>query len=314
MSETLGLKPTQEAMRSIRQYGESRLRQTLRQLEGGPWQAEERLDDGSPLSVQITRPTADTLTLDFTGTAPQHAQNLNANRAIVNSVVLYVLRLLVNENLPLNEGLLAPVEVVLPEGSLLNPHFGPDDAQNPAVVGGNTEVSQRLTDLLLKALGLSAGSQGTMNNTLFGNDRFGYYETVGGGTGAGPFGPGAHAVHQHMTNTRITDPEVLEWRYPVRLREWSVRRGSGGAGQFPGGDGMVRELEFTEPVTLTVLTQHRTEGTFGLAGGQPGAPGQQTVLPKDGTQETLASSDQRLLQPGDRLRMETPGGGGYGKP
>ena len=312
MAAEIGLEATHRAMGSIYTYAKQRLHRALVDLQGGPWQAEEYLDDGSLLKVNL-RQSGDQLIIDFTGTADQHPGNLNANRAIVNSVVLYVLRLLVDEPLPLNEGLLELVEVILPKGSLLNPAFCADDAKNPAVVGGNTEVSQRLTDLLLKALGRSAGSQGTMNNTLFGDDTFGYYETVGGGTGAGPGWPGADAVHQHMTNTRITDPEVLEWRYPVRLREWSVREGSGGAGSFAGGKGMVRELEFTAPVTLTVLTQHRNAGPFGLAGGESGAPGQQQIIHPNGKVESLLATDRRDLQAGDRYRLETPGGGGYGQ-
>jgi 5-oxoprolinase (ATP-hydrolysing) len=183
----------------------------------------------------------------------------------------------------------------------------------PAVVGGNVETSQRVVDVLLEALRLAAGSQGTMNNVLFGNERFGYYETVAGGTGAGPGFAGADAVHSHMTNTRITDPEVLEHRYPVRLERFAIRRGSGGAGRWRGGDGVVRELTFLEPVSLSLLTQHRVAGPRGMAGGGDGAPGRQRLLRADGTAEELAPVDGREAEPGDRLLLETPGGGGWGR-
>ena len=230
---------------------------------------------------------------------------------MVRSAVLYVLRLLVGEELPLNEGLLRPVELVVPEG-LLAPPFADDPADCPAVVGGNVETSQRVVEVLVEALRLAAASQGTMNNVLFGDDRFGYYETVAGGCGAGPGFAGASAVHSHMTNTRITDPEVLERRYPVRLERFAVRRGSGGAGRWHGGDGVVRELTFLAPVSLSVLGQHRREGPAGAAGGGPGAPGRQRVIRASGEVEELAAIDGRELATGDRLLLETPGGGGWG--
>src|SRR6185503_2474560 len=197
---------------------------------------------------------------------------------------------------------------------MLNPSFPDDPARAPAVVGGNVETSQRLVDTLILALGLSACGQGTMNNVLFGNDRFGYYETVCGGCGAGPGFAGASAVHSHMTNTRITDPEVLEHRFPVRLERFAVRRGSGGAGAFRGGDGAVRELTFLEPVALSMVTQHRVEAPFGGAGGGDGACGRQRLLRAKGTVEELGSVDGREVGVGDRLLLETPGGGGWGAP
>jgi 5-oxoprolinase (ATP-hydrolysing) len=203
------------------------------------------------------------------------------------------------------------VELVVPEG-MLNPRFPEDPALAPAVVGGNVETSQRLVDTLIAALGLAACSQGTMNNVLFGDERFGYYETVCGGCGAGPGFAGASAVHSHMTNTRITDPEVLEHRFPVRLERFAVRRGSGGEGELRGGDGAVRELTFLAPVSLSLVTQHRVEAPFGAAGGGPGARGRQRLLRADGTVEELASVDGREVRAGDRLLLETPGGGGWG--
>jgi 5-oxoprolinase (ATP-hydrolysing) len=230
----------------------------------------------------------------------------------VRSVVLYVLRLLVDEPLPLNEGLMRAVSLSIPEG-LLNPPFPDDPALAPAIVGGNVETSQRLVDTLLKALGLAACSQGTMNNVSFGTSDFGYYETVCGGCGAGPGFHGQSAVHTHMTNTRITDPEVVEQRYPVRIERFAIRRGSGGEGRFRGGDGVVRETRFLEAMSLSILSQHRGEGPYGLEGGAAGLPGRQRLVRTDGRTEALDAIDGREVGPGDRLILETPGGGGYGR-
>jgi 5-oxoprolinase (ATP-hydrolysing) len=299
-----------EYMDALERRAEAGIREALRRIPDGTYRAEERLDDGSPLRVRI-QVDGDRAGIFFDGSADVHPGNLNATPAIVRSVVLYVLRLLVREPLPLNEGLLRAVELHLPPG-LLNPPFGDDPARDPAVVGGNTEVSQRLTDTLLKALGVAACSQGTMNNVLWGSDRFGYYETVCGGAGAGPDWDGASAVHTHMTNTRITDPEVVEHRYPVRVERFGIRAESGGAGLHRGGDGAVRELTFLAPMSLSVLTQHRAEGPYGMHGASPGAPGRQRVLRAGGTTVELASVDGIEVQAGDRLLLETPGGGGWG--
>ena len=245
----------------------------------------------------------------FSGSAKVHPGNLNATKAIVQSVVLYVLRLWVDKPIAMNEGLMEPVSIILPTG-LLNPDFsGP---KLPAVVGGNTEVSQRLTDTLLKAFGLVACSQGTMNNFLFGNDRFGFYETICGGTGAGPGFPGASGVHSHMTNTRITDPEILELRYPVRLERFEIRHGSGGKGKWNGGDGIVREVTFKERVEVNILSQHRIEQPYGLKGGLPGKTGQQKLISKNGEEKILKGMDSVVVYAGDRVQIQTPGGGGYG--
>ena len=275
--------------------------------------AEERLDDGSIICVQVQIETTPhpKLILDFSGTSPAHRGNLNATRAIVQSAVLYVLRLLLQENLPLNEGLLGPVDIICPP-SLLNPNFGEDAHAHPAVVGGNVEVSQRLVDTLIRAFGLQACSQGTMNNFLFGNDRFGYYETIAGGAGAGDGYTGTSAVHTHMTNTAITDPEVIENRYPVRLLQFAVRLGSGGRGLWRGGDGVIREFEFLKPLTLSLLTQHRTQGPYGLEGGEPGEKGAQILVTGAGSR-TLEPSCTVAVSAGDRLTILTPGGGGYGQ-
>lgn len=272
----------------------------------------EVLDDGREIRVAVRRAADGLLRLDFAGTSPVHEGNLNATEAIVSSVVLYVLRLFLQEDLPLNEGILEPVRIDCPRGTLLSPVFTGDALRDPAVVGGNVEVSQRLVDALVRALNLQAGSQGTMNNLLFGNERFGYYETIAGGAGAGPGYAGASALHTHMTNTAITDAEIIERRYPVRLREFSIRRGSGGSGLWPGGDGVVREFEFLEPLTVSVLTQHRASGPMGGEGGGAGSPGRQTLVHPDGSAVLLPASASVEVAPGDRLRMETPGGGGWG--
>jgi 5-oxoprolinase (ATP-hydrolysing) len=304
-------------MAALADRAEARMREALARLPPGTYSAVERLDDGSPIAVKI-EVAGDRATIDFAGTGAVHPGNLNAPPAVVRSAVLYVLRLLVAEPMPLNEGLLRPIEIRMPPGCLLDPPFSidapdPESSENsPAVVGGNVETSQRLVDALLHALGLVAGGQGTMNNTLFGNPTFGYYETVCGGAGACFGHPGASAVHTHMTNTRITDPEILEHRYPVRLHRFAIRRGSGGAGRFRGGDGAVREIEFLTPVSLSLLTQHRVEAPYGLEGGAPGKRGRQTLIRTNGEREALPPSAAREVGPGDRLLLETPGGGGFG--
>jgi 5-oxoprolinase (ATP-hydrolysing) len=299
-------------MAALKKLAERHVRSALAALPDGRYEATERLDDGSPITVRVEL-AGDEAVIDFTGSAGVHPGNLNATPAIVRSAVIYVLRLLVAEPLPLNEGLMRAVRVDLPAG-MLNPPFGDDPTDDPAVVGGNVETSQRLVDTLIKALGLAACSQGTMNNVLFGNERFGYYETVCGGCGAGPTFDGASAVHSHMTNTRITDPEVIEHRYPVRVERFAVRRGSGGAGRHRGGDGAVREITFLEPMSLSVVSQHRVERPFGLAGGGPGLPGVTRVVRADGGTVELGSVDGCEVGPGDRLILETPGGGGCGRP
>lgn len=293
---------------AILEHSQRVMRAFMDRLPSGA--AEERLDDGGVIRVTISKKEPGVV-FDFTGTSPQHPGNLNATPAIVRSAVLYVLRLAIQEDLPLNEGLLAEVDILLPEGSLLHPKF--EGEQCPAVVGGNTEVSQRVVDTLLKALGLQGCSQGTMNNFLFGNERFGYYETICGGTGAGDGFDGASAMHSHMTNTAITDPEIIERRYPVRLREFSVRRGSGGGGTWKGGEGVVREFEFLEKLTVSVLTQHRVVQPYGVNGGQPGVCGKQTLLRAGATdREIIPPSATFAVEPGDRVKIETPGGGGFG--
>jgi 5-oxoprolinase (ATP-hydrolysing) len=298
-------------MEKIYQHSSILMRKKIKTLSNKTYKAVERLDDGTQLVVQIKK-RKDILMIDFTGTSPVHSGNINATEAIVNSVVLYVLRLLIAEPLPLNEGLLEPVKLIIPR-SLLNPTFSSDSFKSPAVVGGNTEVSQRLTDTLLKAFQLAACSQGTMNNFLFGNEEFGYYETICGGTGAGIGFNGSDAVHQHMTNTRITDPEIMEHRYPVILGRFGVRRGSGGKGKWNGGNGVLREVIFNQTVEVNILSQHRKEKPYGIKGGAPGKTGAQMIVRSDGKKERLKGVDGRTVYAGDRVIIKTPGGGGCGK-
>jgi 5-oxoprolinase (ATP-hydrolysing) len=273
----------------------------------------DRLDDGSPISVAV-EVKGETATIDFTGTGPVLAGNLNANRAIVTAAVMYVLRCMIDEDIPLNQGVLAPVEIELPE-CLLNPPERETPEQCAAVAGGNVETSQRVVDVLLGAIKLAAASQGTMNNLTFGDGSFGYYETICGGAGATCDADGADAVHTHMTNTRLTDPEVLETRYPVRLLEFSIRRGSGGAGAHRGGCGIVRRLELLRELEIAILSQRRGDyAPFGLDGGQSGKLGRNVLTRADGQTESLPERVQRTVQVGDILTIETPGGGGYGTP
>ena len=310
-------------MDRLQQSAEGAIRHVLTQYDGQEFMATETLDDdgrtAGPHPIQVRMSVENqSLTIDLRGTGAVHPHNLNANISILHSAVLYVLRLWVGQQIdattiPLNEGLMVPVRFILPESSLLNPVFPENAADCPAVVGGNTEVSQRLVDTLLKALGLAACSQGTMNNFLFGNDTLGYYETIGGGVGATRGQAGRSGVHQHMTNTKLTDPETLERRYPVRLWRFSLRPNSGGAGTWRGGDGIVRELEFLAPLQATLLSQHRVVAPYGLDGGEPGAVGKQTLIFPGGKEEALPGLFTRQMLPGERIRIETPGGGGVGK-
>jgi len=293
-------------MTALQDAAGRRVSRELARLGDGERVFEDRLDDGSPIRVRL-RLHGGRGEIDFSGSAPAQSGNLNAPRAVVEAATIYALRCLVAERIPLNGGCLAPVSLVVPPGSLLDPPPG------AAVVGGNVETSQRVVDVLLGAMGVAAASQGTMNNLAFGDARFGYYETLGGGAGATPGAHGASAVHTHMTNTRITDPEVLESRAPVIVREFAVRRASGGAGRWRGGDGLARELEFTAPVTASLLTERRELAPFGAAGGGPGARGENWLVRASGARERLAGHATVLLAAGDRLRIETPGGGGWGR-
>lgn len=306
-----GLERVHYFMNALKKRAAQLMRQTIETIPNGIYEARELLDDDTPLCVRW-KVEDNALSISFDGTGAVHPKNLNATPAIVNSVVMYVLRVLVDQPIPLNEGLLSPVTLQIPE-CLLNPKFPADPGQCPAVVGGNVEISQRLTDTLLKPFERIACGQGTMNNVLFGNDSFGYYETVGGGSGAGPGFDGTDGVHQHMTNTRGTDPEIFEQRYPVRLDRYSIRPYSGGDGAHRGGNGIIREMTFLEPVELSVLTQHRKQPPYGQQGGEPGQTGRQWVVRKSGNRILLAPSDDCDLAAGDRFVLHTPGGGGFGK-
>jgi len=265
------------------------------------------MDIGTMIEVRVTVDRASrSATIDFTGTSPQHSGNYNAPQAVTRAVVLYVFRTLVGKPIPLNEGCLAPLTIIVPEGTLLNPR------PPAAVIAGNTEVSQSACNALYGALGVVAAAQGTMNNFIWGNDTFQNYETICGGTGAGPGFDGCDAVQSHMTNTRMTDPEVLEKRFPVRLEELSIRKGSGGKGRWRGGDGAVRRLQFLAPVTVTTLCGSRKVAPFGGAGGEPGSVGENLVHWPDGRTERLGGNDERNLPPGSVFEMRTPGGGGWG--
>ncbi len=311
MAEEFGEELVARQMDDLKAFSATVMRQALAKLLSTERSARQELDDGAGIEVAFTPDTDGAVCIDFSGTSAVHPGNLNATPAIVHSALIYVLRLLVQEDLPLNDGLLAGLDICLPEG-MLNPAFGDDPARAPAVMGGNVEVSQRLVDTLLLALGGAACSQGTMNNLVFGDERCSYYETIGGGAGAGEGFAGASGVHVHMTNTAITDPEVFEWRYPVRLWRFALRSGSGGGGKWRGGDGLVREIEFLEPLSVSLLTQRRASGPEGLQGGGAGQPGRQVLRSGDGSERPLKASDQFEAEPGQRLRIETPGGGGFG--
>lgn len=280
--------------------------------DGAEWFAEDALDDGTPICVRVTKRDDASLLIDFSGSGPMHPGNLNATPAIIRSAVLYCLRTLVAEDIPLNEGLLDDVEIRLSEG-VLDPSFDDDPVRCPAVVGGNVETSQRVVDILLEAFALQAHGQGTMNNFLFGTDRFGYYETIGGGSGAGPGWSGMSGTHVHMSNTAITDPEVLERRFPVKLRRFGLRRGSGGLGTWPGGEGLIREVEFLEEMTVSFLTQRRRRAPKGVMGGEDGKPGRQLLIRPGESPEELPEICSLKVDPGDRIVIETPGGGGWGR-
>ncbi|MEM6698556.1 MAG: hydantoinase B/oxoprolinase family protein, partial [Bacteroidota bacterium] len=297
-------------MQLLQNSANQALQRAISTFSGQTLTARESLDDGHEIQVKIAFQDKN-IHFDFTNTSAPHPHNLNANISIVYSAIIYVLRLLCEEELPLNEGLMQQVKVTLPK-SFLHPKFEDDPSQCPAVVGGNTEVSQRLVDTLLKAFDLAACSQGTMNNFLFGNEQFGYYETICGGTGAGEGFDGRSAIHQHMTNTKITDPEELEYRYPVRLQQFAIRENSGGKGKWQGGNGTIRAVEFLEEVEMTLITQHRSMAPYGKHGGQDGQLGVQHLVRANGEKEELKGIDSKTCQTGDQVIIRTPGGGAWG--
>ena len=300
MVERYGIEVVLAYMGHVQANAAAKVASEIAKLPDGEHHFADALDDGTPIAVTLDV-SGERMLVDFAGTGPQVEGNLNAPRAVSVAAVIYVLRLMVGDSIPLNSGCLIPVEIRIPPGSVLAP-----DSQ-AAVCGGNVETSQRVVDVLLGALGKLAACQGTMNNLTFGDEQFGYYETIGGGAGAGETFAGASGVHTHMTNTRITDPEVLESRFPVRLREFSLRRGSGGSGRHAGGDGLVRELEFLRPMRVSILSERRERVPFGLAGGGAGRTGANSH-----NGESIPGKASFAVAAGDTVRIETPGGGGYG--
>ena len=305
MIEQFGLDVVHAYMRHVQDNAEEQVRRVIDVMADGAFAYP--LDEGGTIRVKISfdkeRREA---TVDFTGTSAQRPTNFNAPSAVCRSAVLYVFRTLVDDNIPLNEGCLKPINIVIPKGSMLAPEYP------AAVVAGNTETSQAVTDALFGALGVLAASQGTMNNVIFGNDTHQYYETVCGGSGAGPDFDGTSAVHTHMTNTRLTDPEVLEWRYPVMLDSFSVRRGSGGKGAHVGGAGCERRIRFLEDMELVIVSNHRIVPPYGMAGGEPGQCGHNWIERADGTVTELSGREGTHVGPGDVFVLQTPTGGGYG--
>jgi 5-oxoprolinase (ATP-hydrolysing) len=300
-----GQATVQAYMGHVQRNAEESVRRAIASLQNGSFTCP--LDHGAQIQVKITiHPHSRSATIDFSGTSPQVASNFNAPIAVCQAAVLYVFRSLVDDDIPLNVGCLTPLTIIVPPGSLLNPRYP------AAVVAGNVETSQAVVDCLYGALGQLAASQGTMNNFTFGNEQYQYYETICGGSGAGPGFAGTDAVQTHMTNSRLTDPEVLEWRFPVRLEEFAIRPGSGGAGAYPGGNGVIRRLRFLEPMTAGILSGRRRVAPFGLAGGGAGQTGRNWVERADGTIEELGSTATVAMGVGDCIAIATPGGGGYG--
>jgi 5-oxoprolinase (ATP-hydrolysing) len=294
-------------MRHVQDNAEESVRRVITQLKDGQFTL--RLDNGAQICVAVRVNAAErSAEIDFSGTSPQQTHNFNAPTAVCMAAVLYVFRTLVQDDIPLNAGCLKPLKVVIPPGSMLNP--------NPpaSVVAGNVETSTCITNALFGALGVLAGSQPTMNNFTFGNARHQYYETISGGSGAGEGFDGTSVVQTHMTNSRLTDPEVLEFRFPVRLESYAIRAGSGGAGRFKGGDGGVRRVRFLEPMTASILSNGRIHPAFGAAGGQGGAPGINRIVRADGKVEALAHIGSAEMGVGDIFEIHTPGGGGFGAP
>ncbi|MDX1528277.1 MAG: hydantoinase B/oxoprolinase family protein, partial [Gammaproteobacteria bacterium] len=296
----------QAYMQHVQDNAEGAVRKVLGALKEGRFTYP--MDNGSVIKVDISIDNAArSARIDFSGTSMQLESNFNAPSAVCRAAVLYVFRTLVEDAIPMNDGCLKPINIVIPKGSMLAPEYP------AAVVAGNVETSQCITDALYGALGVLASAQGTMNNFTWGNEKYQYYETICGGSGAGPDFDGCDAVHTHMTNARLTDPEVLEWRFPVRLESFEIRRGSGGNGKHRGGDGTVRKVRFLEKMTAAILSSHRKELPWGAAGGEPGALGKNYVIRDDGRVEDLSGTDLTEMNPGDVFVVETPGGGGFGK-
>jgi 5-oxoprolinase (ATP-hydrolysing) len=305
MAAHFTLPVVQAYMKHVQDNAEASVRRVLGALTDGEFALE--MDSGAVIRVRISvdRERREA-TIDFGGTSGQQPTNFNAPSAVCKAAVLYVFRTLVDDEIPMNAGCLKPLSIVIPEGSMLAPRYP------AAVVAGNVETSQAITDCLYGALGVLAAAQGTMNNFTFGNERHQYYETISGGSGAGPDFDGTSVVQTHMTNSRLTDPEVLEWRFPVRLDSYAIRRGSGGAGRHRGGDGGERRVRFLEPMTAVMLANRRRVPPFGLAGGAPGAAGRNWVERASGAIEEFGATFKVDMNAGDVFVVQTPGGGGYG--
>lgn len=313
LAQSFGWQRVDNLSQAVLQVAEARVRNFIARLPLAPKKFLDAMDDGTEIQVQTAPTTDGRLRIDFTGTGPVSRANFNANPSIVTAAIIYVLRCLIADDLPLNEGMLAAIDLNVPEG-LLNPKPAHVLADSPAVAAGNVETSQRVVDCLLGAFEAAAASQGTMNNLLFGNQKFGFYETICGGAGATQVRDGASGVHTHMTNTRLTDPEILEAKYPARLLHFGLRQKSGGIGRHRGGDGVIRRIQFLEPVSLSLLTSRRgTHLPYGLRGGGPGAAGKNVRIDLLGKRHELPASCYLELQAGESIELQTPGGGGFGE-
>jgi len=302
-----GLNVVHAYMGHVKDNAEESVRRVIDALTDSEFTCQ--MDDGHRVCVAITVDHDQrSARIDFTGSSPTHPGNFNAPSAIAHAAVLYVFRCMVDDDIPLNAGCMVPLDVVLPDESMINPSYP------AAVIAGNVETSQLVVDTLFGALGVMGAAQGSMNNFIWGNDVYQYYETICGGAGATPNADGCSAVHTHMTNSRLTDPEVLEWRYPVHLETFHVRDGSGGDGEHVGGDGVVRRMRFDETMEVNILSSRRRVPPYGMAGGEPGATGVNSVIRANGSVTQLGGADSTIVEPGDCIEIETPGGGGWGAP
>ena len=307
MVAEFGLNVVHAYMKHVQDNADESVRRVIGRLHDSAFSYEA--DQGNVIAVKITVDKKKReATVDFTGTSPQQGTNFNAPEPVTRAAVLYVFRVMVDDDIPMNAGCLRPIHIVIPNDSMLAPRYP------AAVVAGNVEVSQMVTDTLFGALGAMAAAQGTMNNVNFGNNKYQYYETICSGSPAGPGFPGTDAVHTHMTNTRLTDPEILEFRYPVVLEDFHIRKGSGGKGKWTAGDGVVRTMRFMEKMEYTVLSGHRRIHPFGMAGGGNGQIGENWVRRKDGRMDRLKGADATVVDAGEAIIIQTPTAGGYGKP
>ncbi len=305
MIEEFGLGMVHAYMGHVKDNAAEQVRRVIDRLKDGAFTYE--MDDGAVIALRVSVDRARRRArIDFTGTSPEQPSNFNAPSSVVKAAVLYVFRTMIDDEIPMNAGCLEPIDIVIPEGSMLRPRYP------AAVVAGNVETSQCVTDALYGAMGVMAAAQGTMNNFTFGDDRHQYYETIAGGAGAGPNFDGADAIHTHMTNSRLTDPEVLEFRFPVLVEDFHIRQGSGGLGRHRGGNGVVRRIRFRAPMMAAILSGHRRVAPYGMAGGEPGQTGRNWILRMDGAIEELAGTAKAEMRVGDCFVIETPGGGGYG--